>query len=118
MVQLMTNQVLELGDCKLVTKHVNQWTQNWMEVPERKALYDTYARINELKIKEPVFNGTVSLSSGTFTPSIYISDNTISDPNTIKNVVILSNFSTTSQNITGNFPYVGTWYNLMDGYFA
>ena len=26
----------------------------------------------------------------------------------------MSNFSTTSQNITGNFPYVGTWYNLMD----
>lgn len=102
------------GDCKLVTKHVNQWTQNWMGVPERKALYDTHARINELKIKEPVFNGTVTLNSGTFTPSIYISDNTITDPNTIKNVVILSNFSTTSQNITGNFPYVGTWYNLMD----
>jgi glycosidase len=102
------------GDCKLVTKHVNQWTQNWMGVPERKALYDTHARINELKIKEPVFNGTVTLNSGTFTPSIYISDNTITDPNTIKNVVILSNFSTTSQNITGNFPYAGTWYNLMD----
>lgn len=102
------------GDCKLVTKHVNQWTQNWMEVPERKALYDTHARINELKIKEPVFNGAVTINSGTFTPSIYISDNSITDPNTIKNVVILSNFSTTSQNITGNFPYVGTWYNLMD----
>ena len=102
------------GDCKLVTKHVNQWTQNWMDVPERRALYDTYARINELKIKEPVFNGAVTLSSGTFTPSIYISDNSITDPNTIKNVVILSNFSTTSQNITGNFPYIGTWYNLMD----
>ncbi len=102
------------GDCKLDTKHVKQWTQNWLAVPERKALYDTYARINALKINEPVFNGSVTLNSGNFTPSIYISDNSISDPNTIKNVVILSNFSTISQNITGNFPYTGTWYNLMD----
>ena len=102
------------GDCKLDTKHVKQWTQNWMAVPERKALYDTYARINALKINEPVFNGSVTLNSGNFTPSIYIFDNSITDANTIKNVVILSNFSTTSQNITGNFPYVGTWYNLMD----
>ena len=102
------------GDCKLDTKHVKQWTENWMAVPERKALYDTYARINALKINEPVFNGSVTLNSGNFTPSIYIFDNSITDANTIKNVVILSNFSTTSQNITGNFPYVGTWYNLMD----
>ena len=102
------------GDCKLATKHVKQWTENWMVVPERKALYDTYARINALKINEPVFNGSVTVNSGTFTPSIYIFDNSITDANTIKNVVILSNFSTTSQNITGNFPYVGTWYNLMD----
>ncbi|MFC6876372.1 alpha-amylase family glycosyl hydrolase [Flavobacterium myungsuense] len=102
------------GDCKLYTKHVKQWTENWMAVPERKALYDTYARINALKINEPVFNGSVTLNSGNFTPSIYIFDNSITEANTIKNVVILSNFSTTSQNITGNFPYVGTWYNLMD----
>lgn len=102
------------GDCKLATKHVKQWTENWMEVPERKALYETYARINALKINEPVFNGSVTLNSGNFTPSIYIFDNSITDVNSIKNVVILSNFSTTSQNITGNFPYAGTWYNLMD----
>lgn len=102
------------GDCKLATKHVKQWTENWMAVPERKALYDTYARINALKINEPVFNGSVTLNSGTFTPSIYIFDSSITDVNAIKNVVILSNFSATSQNITGNFPYTGTWYNLMD----
>ena len=102
------------GDCKLDTKHVKQWTENWMAVPERKALYDTYARINALKINEPVFNGSVTLNSGNFTPSIYIFDNSITDVNAIKNVVILSNFSTTPQNIAGNFPYAGTWYNLMD----
>lgn len=102
------------GDCKLVTKHVNQWTQNWMDVPERKALYDTYAKINALKINEPVFNGSVTVNSGTFTPSIYIFDTTITDPNALKNVVILSNFGTAAKSIIGNFPYIGTWYNLMD----
>ena len=102
------------GDCKLATKHVKQWTEYWMEVPERKALYDTYARINALKINEPIFNGSVTLNSGNFTPSIYIFDTSITDVNAIKNVVILSNFSTASQDITGNFPYAGTWYNLMN----
>ncbi|PWA06812.1 alpha-amylase family glycosyl hydrolase [Flavobacterium psychrotolerans] len=100
-------------DCKLATKSVYQWSQSWMTVPERKALYDTYARINDLKINEAVFNGSVTVNSGTFTPSIYIWDDAI--PSTsLKNVVILSNFNTTAQNITGNFPYVGIWYNLMD----
>ena len=32
----------------------------------------------------------------------------------LKNVVILSNFELTTQNITPNFPYSGTWYDLMD----
>ena len=66
-----------------------------------------------IKFNEPVFNGTVTLSSGNFLPSMRISNDAL--PGTsLKNVVILSNFSTTSQNIIGNFPYTGTWYNLMD----
>ena len=104
---------IKVGDCKLSTKQPYQWTQNWLDVPARKALFDTYARIIDLKINEPVFNGTVTLSSGNFLPSMRISNDAL--PGTsLKNVVILSNFSTTSQNIIGNFPYTGTWYNLMD----
>jgi hypothetical protein len=47
------------------------------------------------------------------TPRIYIWDNTLL-PTQIQNVVILSNFNVTDQNIVPNFPYTGTWYNLMD----
>ncbi len=33
----------------------------------------------------------------------------------LKNVVILANFSTSTQDVTPDFPYTGTWYDLMDG---
>jgi hypothetical protein len=32
----------------------------------------------------------------------------------LKNVVILANYSVAAQSITADFPYTGTWYNLMD----
>ena len=32
----------------------------------------------------------------------------------LKNVVILANLYTSNQNIVADFPYTGTWYNLMD----
>ena len=32
----------------------------------------------------------------------------------MRNVVILANFSVAAQNIIPDFPYTGTWYNLMD----
>ena len=45
--------------------------------------------------------------------NIYVYDNNL--PSTqLKNVVILANFNTTAQNIVPDFPYQGTWYDLMD----
>ena len=32
----------------------------------------------------------------------------------LRNVIILANFNVTNQSITPNFPFTGTWYNLMD----
>jgi hypothetical protein len=65
----------------------------------------------ELKINEDVFEGNYSITTNTRTPKIYIWDDAL--PN-LKNVVILANFNTTAQNVTPNFPYTGTWYDLMD----
>ena len=32
----------------------------------------------------------------------------------LKNVVVLTNFDVTAQNVTPSFPYDGVWYDLMD----
>ncbi|WP_298155767.1 alpha-amylase family glycosyl hydrolase [Flavobacterium sp.] len=104
------------GDCKLDTKPQEQWTNNWLNVTERAQVYNNYSRLIALKINEPVFEGSYTVSpdgSNNLKQRIYIFDNAL--PSTsLKNVVVLTNFNTISQTVTANFPYTGTWYNLMD----
>ncbi|CAH8283639.1 putative secreted protein (Por secretion system target) [Mariniflexile fucanivorans] len=103
------------GDCKLSTKPQPQWVNNWLGDANRNKIYSDWSRLNALKINEPVFEGNYSISSGTQTPriSIYTGNENTSDTN-LKNVIIIANFSVTSQNVNPNFPYTGTWYDLMD----
>lgn len=103
------------GDCKLDTKPQWQWTQNWLSDSRRTAIYDDWARMIKLKINEPVFDGEYSISPNetNLRQRIYVYDNSL-PASQLKNVVILANFSTSSENITPDFPYTGTWYNLMD----
>ena len=103
------------GDCKLATKPQPQWVENWTSDPVRGAIYSQYARMITLKTNEAVFNGDYSISPDSgdnLRQRIYVYDNSL--PTTqLKNVVILANFSVNSQNINPNFPYTGTWYDLM-----
>jgi hypothetical protein len=103
------------GDCKLTTKPQPQWDEMWLNDPNRRQVYDDWSRLISLKINEPVFEGSYSIDSpvspSNLIPKIYIWDNAL--PN-LKNVVILANFDVTSQNVVPNFPYTGTWYDLMD----
>jgi glycosidase len=99
------------GDCKLDTKPQPQWAENWLGDPNRSQVYSDWSRMIELKINEDVFEGNYSITTNTRTPKIYIWDDAL--PN-LKNVVILANFNTTAQNVTPDFPYTGTWYDLMD----
>lgn len=107
------------GNCKLDTKPQPQWTNGWLTDVNRSQVYNDWSRINDLKVNEAVFEGDYIINDSsnpnvdTLTPRIYIFDNTI--PSTeLKNVVILANFDVTSQNVTPDFPYTGTWYDLMD----
>ncbi len=102
------------GNCKLDTKPQPQWTNNWLGDVNRSKIYNDWARMIQLKTGEPVFEGDYDINSGnTLTPKVYVFDNTL--PSTdLKNVVILTNFDVTTQNVTPNFPYTGTWYDLMD----
>ena len=103
------------GDCKLDTKPQPQWVNNWTGDANRSQIYSDWARLNDLKINEAVFEGSYSISSGTQTPriSIYTGDENTSGTE-LKNIIIIANFSVTSQNVNPNFPYTGTWYDLMD----
>jgi 1,4-alpha-glucan branching enzyme len=102
------------GDCKLDTKPQRQWTNNWLGNTNRNTIYSNYAKMIDLKKNNAVFSKDYAINSGTtLEPKIYIYDNAASS-STLKNVVILSNFNVTTVNVTPNFPYTGTWYNLMD----
>ena len=101
------------GDCKLDTKPQPQWVNNWQTDPLRSEIYNSWSRLNALKINEAVFEGSYSINSGTLTPRIFIWDDAL-PASSLKNVVILANFNLTQQNITPDFPYTGTWYDLMD----
>ncbi|RXM50962.1 MULTISPECIES: alpha-amylase family glycosyl hydrolase [unclassified Chryseobacterium] len=85
----------------------------------RKAVYDTWAKIIDIRNTNPVFKSkTYSIESNNLANDpdglitrIYVYDNTI---NGMKNVVVLANYSTSVQNVVPYFPYVGQWKNLMD----
>ena len=104
------------GDCKLDTKPQPQWANNWLSDPVRRQVYDDWARLNELKINEDVFEGDYSISpegNNNYLQRIYIFDTSI--PTTeLRNVVVLANFDVVTQSIAGGFPFTGTWYELMD----
>jgi Alpha amylase, catalytic domain/Secretion system C-terminal sorting domain len=103
------------GDCKLATKPQPQWTNNWMADAQRSTIYNNWAKMIDLKKNNVVFNGDYAISpnANNVKQRVYVYDNSL--PSTqLKNVVILANFSVAALAITPDFPYTGTWYNLMD----
>jgi hypothetical protein len=107
------NGTVSNPNCKLDTKPQPQWTNNWLADVNRNKIYNDWAKLNELKINEPVFEGNATLEGTTRTVRLFIWDDAL--PSTaLKNVVVLANFYTVDQNITPDFPYTGTWYDLMD----
>ena len=108
------------GDCKLDTKPQPQWVNSWLGDSNRNKIYFDWAKMISLKTTEPIFNVNITANSGfdiqsgnTFTPRLFIWDNTMASTQ-LRNVVVLTNFDVNSQSVTPNFPYTGTWYNLMD----
>ena len=103
------------GDCKLDTKPQPQWANNWLTDAVRAQIYEDWSKLHKLKIEEPVFEGSYTMSSGDFTPRIDVFDTSI--PTTeLRNVIILANFDVNTQTVNTNFPtgVTATWYDLMD----
>lgn len=103
------------GDCKLDTKPQPQWVNNWLGVAQRSKIYNDWSKMIDLKKNNTVFNGnyTISPDANNVRQRIYIYDDAL-PASQLKNVVVLANFSVASQNVIPNFPYTGTWVNLMD----
>lgn len=86
----------------------------------RKAVYDTWAKIINIRNTYPVFKSkTYSIESNNLTNDpnglitrIYVYDTAITTGT--KNVVVLANYATSAQNVVPYFPYTGQWQNLMD----
>ena len=100
------------GDCKL-DKKPSAFGLGYDVDAARKSVYDTWAKILELRLSNDVFNTTTfNVDSGNLMPRIFI--NNTSTASALKNVVVLANFTLASQNIVPDFPYTGNWVNLMD----
>jgi 1,4-alpha-glucan branching enzyme len=104
------------GDCKLSTKPQNQWTENWLGNTDRVKVYNDWAKMIDLKIHENVFeNGQYGWNfSTTGKPRLDIWTSTVSTPD-LSYVFVLTNATNAVSDVPANFPYTGTWYNLMDG---
>lgn len=101
------------GDCKLSIKPQPQWIENWLNNAARRQIYDDWSRFNELKIKEAVFEGDYSISSGSLTSRLEVFNSDLS--NTILNhIVVLANFDIIERTVNTNFPSTGSWSDLMD----
>lgn len=84
--------------------------------PERRAIYDAWARIINLKLSQPIFNTTdvtMDLGNSNGLKSIHLTLDAASGTD-IKHLVVIGNFGTSTQVINPAFQVAGTWEDLMD----
>ncbi|RRJ93773.1 alpha-amylase family glycosyl hydrolase [Flavobacterium macacae] len=103
------------GDCKLDTKPQPQWTGNWLANTARKKIYDDWAKMIELKRTQNVFkNGQHTWVNTTGKTRLNVFTST-AQTTELSYVIVMTNATNATTNDAGNFPFTGTWYNLMDG---
>ncbi|GAA4044119.1 alpha-amylase family glycosyl hydrolase [Flavobacterium chungnamense] len=102
-------------DCKLDTKPQPQWTGNWLTDTNRSAIYNSWAKMIDIKKTENVFeNGAYAWNIGnTGHPRLDVWTSTTQTA-ALSYVFVLTNFTDNTYNVVGGFPFTGTWANLMD----
>ena len=102
-------------DCKLDTKPQPQWVENWLADANRSAVYNNFSKLINLKRTEDVFeNGDFAWNlSQTGSPRLDIWTST-SPTAVLSYVFVRTNFSDNTLNTGAGFPFLGTWYNMMD----
>lgn len=89
---------------------------DYLDVPERKELHDTYAKLISLRLDHPeLFNATSTLD-WKVTPSFWEQGRfiTLSSFGDAKQVVVIGNFTNSPISATTTFPKTGLWYNYMN----
>ncbi|RYY34012.1 MAG: hypothetical protein EOP46_14785, partial [Sphingobacteriaceae bacterium] len=82
---------------------------NYFDVAERKALYNTYAKYINMKLKNPVF------STSDVTGSLAGALKTLTLKSTNADVIVVGNYDVIAQTATVNFTKTGTWYDYVTG---
>ena len=83
------------------------WSYN--NNPQRRALYNAYAKLIKMKLNNPVF------SSNTFEFSLSGAIKTIRIYNSSTQVLIVGNFDVSNAPANLSFPSTGTWYDYVTG---
>ena len=100
--------------CRTSSKPV-AFTLGYDVNPPRKAIYDTWAKVLNLKNANEIFESkTFQVKSGDLMPKIHISNPALA-AGKVKNVAIFANYTTTPQNVNPELPFAGNWYDLMNG---
>lgn len=102
------------GDCKLDTKPQPQWANNWLTDVNRSVVYNNWAKMIDLKKNNSVFNANYAISGQGGNNSVRQRVYLFGGTGSLTNVVILANFSVANLDIIADFPFAGTWHNLMD----
>ncbi|MEN8124301.1 MAG: alpha-amylase family glycosyl hydrolase [Bacteroidota bacterium] len=98
--------------CRVCNKPI-LW--NYFSEPDRKDLYDTWAKLIKLKKQEDIFRTddfTLDVANTNGLKKIQLTDNA-SNPD-LKHVTIIGNFGVTTQSIDPAFQDTGTWYDLLN----
>ncbi len=88
----------------------------YLDVPQRKELHDTYAKLIALRFDHPeLFNATADFD-WEVTPSFWEKGRfiTLSSFGGVKQLVVIGNFTNGSITTSAEFPGTGTWYNYMN----
>ncbi|MEO1009726.1 MAG: alpha-amylase family glycosyl hydrolase [Bacteroidota bacterium] len=106
------------NECRTGNKPI-RW--DYLDNPNRTAIYDTWANLITMKLNEEIFT-TTDFSMDLDDPSglkiIHLSgsgDNSSGKGNTIQSITVIGNFGMQAQEINPEFQETGTWYNLLDG---
>ena len=86
----------------------------YLNEPNRLDVYNTWAKIIALRLNNEVFDtDEYTIASGDLKPRIHIKKSSLAT-NQLKDVLVIANFTTSTQNISPIYPYLGTWYDLID----
>ncbi len=81
--------------------------------PDRKAIYDTWSKLIQLKLQEPIFQtDDFTLDVASSLKKIQLTDGATNA--TLKYITIIGNFGVGTQSINPTFQKTGTWYDLLN----